>query len=743
MPTDPIQGEISPRKNYAIYWRAAWDDPWSPGVDLDDESAEFVDRVLCGPIEQTLNPAIDRTTLVWRSGDVKYEDQAAFVTRVMGRFLNSFIKISVFHPADPPEDPEEPTPDPTEEVLFVGYVPEQAVDVLGQFSSESPLHRVNQQVAAYGLELLLDRNTIGESWCANTGAMYSTTDWARRITHALTFNQMYERGFASLSTDSELSRQGNRSPSTVEIREDFPEAYVFFGGGGNGVDPESNKPEIWSAYDIAEYLLSAFAPSGIKWRLKPGRESEETADLQLFAALNRYQPQRLAAQGRTIKDLLDELFNAAVGLAWRVKYVVEEVDEADEEFVDVEIISLADEEVELDEVMVLPASGYTKDITIPRDETIAEQVVQEAIHDKYGTIIVEGSRVLCCFTLLVQGSPGDGADPSGELVPAWTSGERAAYDEGAESDDPGINDVARTADKFRHVYTTFRVRRDWNLSLASSGGDWGIGVGVNNDGGLVPGATSQFVRLWGTSFANFLPILTAEAQQEFDREYLPPLVVMKDDAGRWHMVDRSPGPSASLRMLDRELGIEINATPNHLIALGEAEIEAYPSATDPAFEFWSMKATVAMYTDLRLSVTQTIEGLDPERVLRVLIEDAEAWWVQPGAVIDVNADGSLITHAGGVVRSDRNRLAQIAAMIRAWYGRPRRALSLSSKFVNTSIRPGDVLANMIENDGSDDHATALATPVTLRRIDLEAQTTQIGTEFLQPAFKRLARRGLV
>ena len=141
-------------------------------------------------------------------------------------------------------------------------------------------------------------------------------------------------------------------------------------------------------------------------------------------------------------------------------------------------------------------------------------------------------------------------------------------------------------------------------------------------------------------------------------------------------------------MLDTAFGLEVKFTPNHVLGrtlfdAAHPEAGAPAKATDvpAAYDPTKMLCTVAARLDARLRVVVEIDrdGALRDRVLLLEVPDAELHYVVPGTVTGVNPAGVLqfSTAEDAVVRDDGDRLRRIGAMAKAWYGKERRALSLT------------------------------------------------------------------
>jgi len=157
---------------------------------------------------------------------------------------------------------------------------------------------------------------------------------------------------------------------------------------------------------------------------------------------------------------------------------------------------------------------------------------------------------------------------------------------------------------------------------------------------------------------------------------------------------------------------------------------AEPSDVEPEFDYSDLVATICVETDELFSVLVEADGgpaTDAPRELIIPVPDAECWFVAEGTVRGVDKDGALIMEPDTpkVVRSDAQRLRQIAAMAKAWYCTPRAAVDLQLSVLDgMAVEPGHLITTL---EISDSETRALNTVVTRRVWNVDRQSVEVCT----------------
>ncbi|HUX17467.1 MAG TPA: hypothetical protein VMW52_13405 [Phycisphaerae bacterium] len=340
----------------------------------------------------------------------------------------------------------------------------------------------------------------------------------------------------------------------------------------------------------------------------------------------------------------------------------------------------------------------------------------------------------------------------GNLEAAWTSTLEDAYKAGAsgepgygdldDSEKAAANDKARGADRFTPVYSHFRVPSNWDWK-AAFGDD--VAPRIKKDGRI---DRFENQTMWHAErpLKRSLPMLEGYDYSDWPATFIGitgttpeqrrPLVVALYD-GRYVPVDRlnmatdGEVPNGRVRMLDADMALEVAFPANHTAASADWG-DAEDSNTEPDLDWRDYYATVAADTDERISVEVDVgtgRTTDAESTLVIEVPDAEAWWIAPGTVIDVNADGSLkrCSSGGYQTRDDSARLRVIGALAKGWYMKERRAVRVALRMIEDLPRPGVILRAV----NSAWYLEQVNSVVTRRSFDCVANTTTVETGFLE------------
>lgn len=194
----------------------------------------------------------------------------------------------------------------------------------------------------------------------------------------------------------------------------------------------------------------------------------------------------------------------------------------------------------------------------------------------------------------------------------------------------------------------------------------------------------------------------------------------------------------TIRPTEGELGIVIEPAINHILAKGFFSADGDGSDVEPIYNPETLIFTLALDTEPRATVaTSTNRGGPNPTTLTIRVNDAEIWYITPGTVTGIS-DGALIrTALGGLARDDSERLREIAALARAWYGEQRSTLDMRWRRIN---RPA-VLGSYIRSI-SDSFRRRLAGTVvtTIKHVYTGgAQSTGITTSFAEMDFQSTSR----
>lgn len=743
---DPPAGTIAERRDYLVEFKRHWSHPWRPIAANKDTIVQLeAGELRCQSIAISAPPTMSRAQFRFHAGEIRNAGEADFTRRPGVDLRGWFVRVKLLKA--PPDgqtgttvgangdaagaaDPNEgATEKDTSQTLFVGYFPSMVLDSRGTLVGANT--HADVTYTAYGLEYLLDRDEIGTSHIDTGEETYE------EIGHALDFNREYS-GPAPATEDAHF--RGNRGESKTITVESLNAEYVAY------TFTNSNEGERWSVQEVVWNLIAFHFPRSIRWDFTvAGGE-----DLRAFIA--NWKPRAVSVDGRTPFDVLNELFERRRGLGWRIEF--EEGDQGEE-----------DEEVVADTMRIvvftvlgaaitvgtarLPANANATDLDLKRTTPAADVGLELTDTSRFGKIIVEGERILSCATFRFGETP-----PT--LEAGWTLAEQTAFIAGIttppvpESTDP--HDAFREQPRFQNVFRAYRVPSDWDGTVNDgksavphcNPATGLVGVMKTGEDGEQTDNFVPFFRRVGRRFENFIPIPEPETTAitgRAERDWLRPFVLFTDVRDRLIMGHGSQ-IGGFLQLLERDWGVYVGchgaklARNFLLIKSGIVPVAAYSSAI----------VTAAFRTDERLRLEINLQQSDrgneqenePDAIaadmtLRIRVPEAEAWHVTPGTIVGVDAANQPILHAGGLVRDDSELLRTIAATAQAWYGKPRRALTVTLTALETGYAVGTLIKKVRELPET---TAAPATKevngvVTEVVIDLERQTTTIRTDFAE------------
>ena len=621
-----------------VHTRAEWGGAWIARPALKPQT-----------VRRRLSPSLPEAAFRWDYGEIDANDGEGAAAVEKLDLAGHFVRIS------------DPGPPPVP--IWYGVILAET-DLPAMEGGAEPTGL--QILAARGLEWLLTHSPVDGSYVEIAGA-------PQKIDRVLPFNLRHAHG---------LALQGNRS-ADKETR----------AGGGGSSYVFSNDGSVWTAEDIAEYLITWFTEIDYGFDL-----SGLHANLAAFGGA--------VAGPKTVADGLNALANRRRGHAWAV-----EVDGADDTMA-VKIYSAFDEDVTVGGVTI----GTTADvIVLERRWYTSLQVTSEHVTE-YEKVVVRGSPILLVGTFSFDG---------GTLEEAWGAAAETAYE--AEADDD-----ARKDEIYQSVFTAFRV------PFASVPG----GPTSNADGTLAAGPA--YALPFGKSILRQIPLELTDDDAWAPAGFRSPLVVISDNPGgaaNYVPVDKIAKPNTlrrnmSVIPLDGEIGFRLTASPNYALGHGHYNHGAsYSYAEDLAVDYESIYATAAWYSDEHLSVTEDLAAGGTAGTLIVDVPEAQCWYRLANTMVDC-ADGTrTVEAAAATLRTDAAQLTAIAAMVKSWYLRDRRACKARMDDLDYQ----DMLGYMLEAfTNAADPDVEVGSLISEIRWDFHNATTTIKTDFTELDFVGLA-----
>ena len=651
MPNEPIQpgqGDLyADVPAHRVYTRAHWAHVWTEQPFLYARAASW-----------TSSPDMPSAELEWRFGVEKQPGAQDFATYTAKDLSDYYVKIEI---------------DQVDGVQnWYGIVTDWTEDrggVLTEDGSKVPCGR--QSIRAVGLVHLWSRafvtTSIVQSYPAGVEAVF------RR---GLTFNVRH--GYGASGT---AAIQGNRS-----LQPTASGAYAF----SNDLDNATT----WSTREIVKYLIQFHSPRGagdyspFNWRLTS----------QAVNALPDWDVPVIAADGRTVKEILDQLCDRRRNLSWRVAVGTNDIAWIDVfTFIEVPI--------------VLPGGGViapnlnTTTFDFDGAADVYPRLRKAGVHN-IAQAVVRGAHKRSVVSLSWLDNAPDSSHPT--LIADWLATDEVDYEEctGLSIGPPPPNEkknpdkVAgyRQKDNLERVFSWFRLPTDWDGMVGNGDGTAAKVLFFPND----PDYGAETVYGPTLRFERKLPRgLVASAPGGSPEREVPPFALVKTETGSggdpdlYALVEKlapsrpSEGNwSCSLRMQKDSPGVmlPVSGPPQYFIA--KTDFAKSLSVDDEPPLDWKDNLIVTVMLELdakvesRYPLQLDVDGQNLDVVKRVYVdvgERARLDWVTGNTVIGLINAGELdYPDAGGYyIRDDRTFLADIARFVFEWYGIERRAFDFT------------------------------------------------------------------
>lgn len=557
-------------------------------------------------------------------------------------------------------------------IWWTGVVPAEQLVLLGESESGQTADHI---VQAYGLEYLLERR-IETAWVEDFGD--DAGDDAKEICWLPTFNRRHDRGGEILGNRSDIKKYTDGETMS----------YVF-----------SPLEYQWTNDDIADYLLANCQDSNGPQILFGGSD-ELHAALAGIVGIHDF-------SGQTVRAALHSLISRSMGMSWAI-YV------GDDDRVGLLPFSLLDDDLTIGGVTI-PANTALKEPDLWSDPSQGAVNLSRDTAAQFDRIVVRGAKIKSCFT----------AELDGNLETAWSSGEETAY--------KAAGDIGRSTDKFNRVYSTFRMKKDWDWK---DGADFVVPA-FDADGEVMSGSGSAY---WNVDkrFLNYLPFKVGidysgasavdKNPADSEPEFLPMIATLQDENGAVRHVERM-ATAAHVRPLQREFGVEVKFSPNHIAAKNHFS-GAAATDKDPLYDYETLLITGFVETDTHIEVaTQraSYNSLENRRTLIIDMPECELWYVVPGTICGVDPTTHETIEYGGepFIRDDRTILRQALAAAAAWYGKSRTKVDISLSRLEVLFQIGDMFSGLSVGQDADSGGSA----VTSIRFNFEQQQTFISSDF--------------
>lgn len=512
---------------------------------------------------------------------------------------------------------------------------------------------------------------LTERWCGFIDTIQPDADAQEADIHALGLSALLAKVY--LARGWELAGDG----STVVDPGYCPPFNALAGGDRSDQDPDgltyvhdraNNTRVNWWASDIANLLLVRATWGGLA-----GMTERLTWRLGDFPNAVDYQPATLDPDGRTVADLLNELFNPRYGTTWRTRV------DAGTIYVDV---------IRLSSVVALNVD-LTGDVMVEKPT-----VVEEAA--PYDLVMVTSARPLVGLTL--AWNP-DSPSASAILPDGWNPG----VDADAEVDN---HDETKPYDK--PSWRTFRMNPEWDGVTYGKMFD-GLNSRITEDGSRyydTPSPSSLALELerttpWGEGFTTDA---TGKRQDPIVIAGLP--AAYADLTKQLPLITYggvTPGGTTS-----RYAGLSLGSTSEDAALLRDSLAGGGVLLVTLAAREWCPLKTWAM-TD---PSAWPVPGVP--RIYRRVLSGAEQWRGCNGAITGVDDAGNLVTATTeSMIRDDIAKLTQLRDRLADWFLYPHyRARWKSRAGLGSAFQPGDYVTTLTTASGVTYPVNAPITQIT-------------------------------
>jgi hypothetical protein len=676
--TEQIRNERAP----VVCTRKNWDDPWV-----------VQERLYCLTCEFSLG-SIGTAQFIYHYGDTArnnyvWEDVAPLDLN------NHWVKVT-FSPTDPAEPAKN----------WYGVICMEELDIFGIDDAEQA---GNQVLSAFSPEYILTRIQLTHSILQSGGKV---------IGAAHSFN-----GFKSDRTGSQI-RSGNKHPSFTYFAENLKDETTV---------------SDWTARDILEYLVKYCKATGI------GPFPKALKNFELFVdmlAEDNYIPLEIPADGRTVYEILDDLFNASRGLAWQLvpRTTIESG-------FFIQVRSILHEKIDNVFGVSMSAAPVRVPFSIWSRRDVLSCRLRTDVSRKYDMVAVEGGPMGTVFTASKFNSE---LKLPARVEDGWTTAQRDSYLRGAKEEsgyaDLGYvaksekNDAIRIATELNNVYRMYKLTSDFDRtdSLYFEEGQEYLFPKVLNNNDITEAFHSSNSGGSGSS--------TVEAQEQWldvmrIEPYLP--LVESYDYSKSPVAKVTNGSQAFRRpftYLQAKLGttdVWIDpANQTHSVMDNERiniDFSVSTSPDDNSLALWvnpsrmphclqteyAFDLTEESVKNVGVSAVQSRTGFSgsfmstiyvrssnnvlvtyPENVsidsdfssilVIKLRRTARLDYLNPNTIVGVSKNELQRTN-GMVLRDDRPKMLQLAVRAHRWYSAPRASIDIKLASLSSELSTGNVI----------------------------------------------------
>lgn len=697
--------------------REQWSEDWTA-----------IDGLYCDRFTEAAGPDVTEALLKYNFGRVEGTD-GVVADREPLEINGQYVRIELSQATEEDEEAAR---------YWYGIVVDTTADRRGRLSSTFGDLISGQQVFhCRGLEFLLQRKQVSSSFVlGSTGEI--------EVGRAIGFN-------LGAGRPNDHVRHGNKSESPGER-----DAYIFADNIGVGGVVSEGAGTLWSVLDIITYLLHYQPPADVSgadqlnWTVPSGEDA---------VLLDKLYP-TVAAEGKSLKDLLDEVIDRRRLVGWNI------IVGGESERPTINVFTFNADAVALPGGATIPANANQVTWYFDDDNVIQSAILAEDDSPRFDVVIVRGAPLTGTFTVANT----TGATPYADLIADWDSGLVTAYNDGAsgatlygtslDTDRQALNQAFRADETFAKVFRSFIIDPAWDGTVP---GDAPACPDPDYEDESGNPSTEHGSPFWypGLRLLDWLPLRTDydyETVADFPASsstidgsqpnYLRPFAVAKlgdvyyrlDRPGRGILQaellrDGGITWAASVRMQDDCPGffIDVMGAAQHVIAEADfTPADAADTADEEAPIDWKdIAVTICCEFDQHVEVKCPPEPLvsDADAIRELIINQPHYRldYLAPDTVIGVDDEGALKTSDGGYVRDDRAIMQDLARCAYTWYGQQRKAMTIVRHDLVCDYSIGDLITSV----GSEGDPITVNSVVTKIDFNVKDQTVTVSTAYAE------------
>jgi len=642
----------------------------------------------------------DEADLVHELGEVVQPGSFVFNSYQPLNILGQYVRITI------------PQQLPRSNIVWHGFIVGTANErsaVKGVIPAVHELTGRKQVLKAVGLEYFLDRVQIDAAYIYD-GMM---------VLRSIPFN-----GGQGVSLDADTRTRANRSEN-----QNAEAVYQFA--------PADEDGELWTLHDIIQYLTTYFGTEDTGGNSLPCPYSVGPAEV-ISGVLNGISPS-LDPEGMTTFQVLNKLLSPQRGYVWWLEF------DGASGVAYIRAESLANAIITLPTTGTIPANSDQQSLDFDRQRDVRDVVIAEKGSRVYHQVICRGARMTSTCTVGNVSTAG-----VNELVEGWTTELQAEYEEAAagtdgyadlsDSDKAKRNDAFRTAERFYSVYAAFRLSAEWDGKSGDGSDaerDWTFPV-LSANGSVLD--TLEF-SVRGIRFLNHTRLKrgwdyrdTAAIEQTqpdgVEAEYMPLFAILQvsneseigegepgypgtipakyqfvekmsqHEFAAGELVSDAITTSYTVRSDQTHPGIILNSHGmNHAAALTNWS-DIAPTEHEPQVAYDSLRVTVTMEADTycvgKFPADVDLPANVPLQKLVLYVgEEYRLDFLAENTVVDLQNGEPVLTN-GGVLRDDRQHVANIARVAYEWYQQDRRPITVAFRQISNSLRLGMLITTIGE-----------------------------------------------